>query len=400
MSWNRIAAFVSALLFLSTEASQAQNPYTVFDLGTFGGTSSNATAINGSGQVTGYSFLEDDQIQNTFLVSSGQMARNLGTLGGTNSFGYAINASGRVAGVSQMAGNGTYHAFLSYANGGALSDLGTLGGTNSYAYGVNDAGRVVGYSQTAGNTATRAFISGANGGSLVSLGTLAGGTNSYAFAVNASGQVAGYSGTASGFNHAFISAPNGGPLRDLGTLGGRVSFGLAINNFGQVTGRSEASSGQRAFLSGPNGGPLLDLGTLGGLSSFGQGINDFGAVVGYSFLSDNSTAHAFLYTAATGMVDLNMFIAPASGWTLTEGRDINELGQIVGVGIFEGESHGFLLNPDGLIGFYSGLGHAHPVPEPTTILLLLAGLVGVVANCQRTKNGRFRAAVNRVFEGS
>lgn len=396
MTWNRIAAIIGASLFLGAGASQAQNPYAVFDLGTFGGTSSNATAINGRGQVTGYSFLEDDQIQNTFLVSPGQMARNLGTLGGTNSFGYAINASGRVAGVSQMAGNNAFHAFLSFANGGGLTDLGTLGGTNSYAYGVNDAGRVVGYSQIAGNTATRAFISGANGGPLVSLGTLAGGTNSFALAVNASGQVAGYSGTASGFNHAFISAPNGGALRDLGTLGGRFSFGLAINNFGQVTGRSETGTiGQHAFLSGPNGGPLLDLGTLGGLSSFGQGINDFGAVVGYSFLSDNSTVHAFLYTAAAGMVDLNMFIAPTSGWTLTEGRDINELGQIVGVGIFDGEMHGFLLNPDGLIGFYSGLGHANPIPEPSAILFLLVGLVGILAKPFWTVVRRFRTTPTR-----
>ncbi len=369
-----LAVALSAFVALGIAPARAQSGYVIFDLGTFGGTSSSGTALSANGLVTGYSFLPDDQFQNTFLAAADQMPHNLGTLGGSNSYGYSVNVSGRVAGASQVQGNVAFHAFLSYGNGGSLRDLGTLGGLNSYAYGVNAAGRVVGYSQTTGNAATHGFISGANGGALRSLGTLPGGTNSFAFAINDSGQVAGYSGTATGFNHAFLSEPNGGALRDLGTLGGRFSFGLAVNNFGQVVGRSEtAGSGQHAFLSGPNGGPLQDLGTLGGLSSFGQGINDFGAVTGYSLLSDNSTPRAFLFTTALGMVDLNTLLAPASGWTLTDGRDINELGQIVGLGTFGGEVHAFLLSPEGLPGFYSGLNHVHPIPEPGALWLLAAG---------------------------
>jgi probable HAF family extracellular repeat protein len=173
---------------------------------------------------------------------------------------------------------------------------------------------------------------------------LPGGTASFGLAVNASGQVAGYSGTASGFSHAFISEANGGPLRDLGTLGGRFSFGRAINASGQVTGRSEtAGFAQHAFRSGPNGGPLLDLSTLGGPSSFGQAINTGGEVVGYSYLSDNSTQRAFLYTTAMGMIDLNAHLVPGSGWTLTDARGINDRGQITGVGMVGGTMHGFLL---------------------------------------------------------
>ena len=182
-----------------------------------------------------------------------------------------------------------------------------------------------------------------------SLGTLAGGTSSWAFGINNSGQVAGYSGTASGFNHAFISGANGGALRDLGTLGGRFSFGLALNNYGQVTGRAETSAGQtHAFLSGVNGGPLQDLGTLGGFSSAGNAINDLGWVVGTSYLSDNASQRAFLYTAATGMIDLNTLLPISSGWILQEARGINENGQIVGVGTINGQTHGFLLTPQNL----------------------------------------------------
>jgi probable HAF family extracellular repeat protein len=312
------------------------------------------------------------------------MPRNLGTLGGTNSYAYAINASGRVAGASNF-GTVGFHAFVSSGNGGPIVDLGTLGGLNSYAYGVDSIGRVVGYSQTAGNAATNAFISAPNGGALRSLGTLAGGTNSYAFAINNSGQVAGYSGTSTGFNHAFISGANGGALRDLGTLGGRFSFGLALNNYGQVTGRSETASGQtHAFLSGVNGGPLQDLGTLGGFSSFGQAVNDLGWVTGSSLLNDNSSQRAFLYTPATGMIDLNTLLPVSSGWLLTEGRGINDNGQIVGVGIIGGQTHGFLLTPESVTNPLGGFGHITVVPEPGSVLLLLGG-AGLLVFWRRRK---------------
>jgi probable HAF family extracellular repeat protein len=164
--------------------------------------------------------------------------------------------------------------------------------------------------------------------------------------------VTGYSNIASGDNHAFLSGANGGGLRDLGTLGGRFSFGLAVNDIGQVAGRSELSTfGQHAFL------------------------NDFGAVTGYSLLSDNSTQRAFLFTAQLGMRDLNSFLTEGSGWTLTDARDINELGQIVGIGSFGGEVHAFLLNPNSLTGSGGGL---VLVPEPGTGALLLVG-VGLLA---------------------
>ncbi len=97
---------------------------------------------------------------------------DLGTLaGGQSSLGQSVNAAGQVAGVSYLA-NGTYHAFLSDASGGALHDLGTLGKNgagSSYAYGVNDQGQVVGYSM--GPTgATDAFLY--SNGKMLDLNTL------------------------------------------------------------------------------------------------------------------------------------------------------------------------------------------------------------------------------------
>ncbi len=51
-------------------------------------------------------------------------------------------------------------------------------------------------------------------------------------------------------------------------------------------------------------GAMRDLGTLGGDSSYGLGINDRGMVVGYSYLADNVTFHAFLWSPGRGMVDI------------------------------------------------------------------------------------------------
>lgn len=58
------------------------------------------------------------------------------------------------------------------------------------------------------------------------------------------------------------------------------------------------------------------------------------------------------------MVDLNTMIDPASGWLLLEARGINDIGQISGWGLRNGQPRGLLLSP---------------VPEPST--LALAGFV-------------------------
>src|ERR1700679_1671354 len=60
---------------------------------------------------------------------------DLGTLGGTSSDAYGINYAGRVAGAASLP-NGNTHAFLA-GPGDIMYDLGTLGGPNSEASGPN-----------------------------------------------------------------------------------------------------------------------------------------------------------------------------------------------------------------------------------------------------------------------
>ncbi len=66
---------------------------------------------------------------------------DLGTFGGSFSQAQAINNSGQIVGSSQT-NSGNWHASL--WDNGVIIDLGTLGGGYSEAYGINDSGQIVG----------------------------------------------------------------------------------------------------------------------------------------------------------------------------------------------------------------------------------------------------------------
>ena len=76
--------------------------------------------------------------------------------------------------------------------------------------------------------------------------------------------------------------------------------------------------------------------------SFGYGINDYGIVVG-SYRAADHRDDAFMFEGST-MRELNSPIGP-SAWFLTDAHDINNAGQIVGSGIFNGHRHAFRLDP-------------------------------------------------------
>jgi len=138
-----------ALLFMSSTCFAQM--YTLIDLGTLGGTDSEASGINASGQVVGES-LTSDLAWRAFRTAPNAPINpdtdNLGTLdGGSSSFGFGINASGQVVGEAFINNNTEVHAFRTAANSpinSATDDLGTLGGVVSVALGINDLGQVVG----------------------------------------------------------------------------------------------------------------------------------------------------------------------------------------------------------------------------------------------------------------
>ena len=82
----------------------------------------------------------------SFSVVASITTLDLGTLGGNTSVAAALNAAGQVAGGSTTA-SGEEHAF--FWDGTTMRDLGTLGGNASFAIDLNKVGQVAGYSTTA-----------------------------------------------------------------------------------------------------------------------------------------------------------------------------------------------------------------------------------------------------------
>jgi probable HAF family extracellular repeat protein len=81
-----------------------------------------------------------------------QTFENLGSLGGTESEANAINGKGHIVGSSRLATkSGAYRAYL-HAPGGVMKDLGTLGGDYSVGNSLNDSGDVIGWAETSQNT--------------------------------------------------------------------------------------------------------------------------------------------------------------------------------------------------------------------------------------------------------
>ena len=97
--WRSTAAVIPILTILAmvtTPAALAQVMYSVTDLGTLGGSSSEATCINNSGQIAGDSYTSNG-VTHAFLYSGGNMT-DLDLPGGTDSVAYGINNNGQVVG--------------------------------------------------------------------------------------------------------------------------------------------------------------------------------------------------------------------------------------------------------------------------------------------------------------
>jgi probable HAF family extracellular repeat protein len=359
-AWRAIACALVLFAVLGTATSRAEEPsYTIIDLGTLGGSSSNGYGLNASGQVAGTSkntsgqdraFLWTDSNGNG-LADPGEMI-DLGTLGGTWSQARAVNDSGQVTGWSWT--GSSVNAFL---YDGSMTDLGTLTGSPCYAQDVNNAGHVVGESGTGSNR--RAFL---YDGSMKNLGTL-GGSYSGAYGINTAGQVVGQSWTSTGATRAFRwtdTNTNGladpGEMIDLGALPGAASsHARGINDAGQVVGHCVTPS--HAFVwtdaDGDNvadAGEMLDLGSPDG-SSFANAINASSDIVGHHSPTSGPSRALLWKKNDTSPVtyttyDLSSLIPSDSDWTvLLQALDINDSAQIVGYGTIGGQTHAFLLTP-------------------------------------------------------
>src|SRR4029453_13471548 len=135
-----------------------------------------------------------------------------------------------------------------------------------------------------------------------------------------------------------------GTRTEIGTLGNWDTYATGINDAGVVMGQSALHTNNTTWFHAfvwTAGGGMRDLtpDTHGG---FPCGINRAGDIVGFAADID----HAFLYTDGR-VFDLNdLSVDGGDHWTrFSRALSINDRGQIFGVGVIDGVTHGFIMTP-------------------------------------------------------
>jgi probable HAF family extracellular repeat protein len=301
-------------------------------------------------------------------------------------FAYDINSAGQVVGSSYTSSDGIcfpdpndwIHGVL-WQNGTAM-DLGVppwipppfAAPLSIEATSINDLGQIVGDV----NNADAWFYDG----SFHDVRSFPGFPNTLLNKINSGGAMVGNSQNTSvivGLEHTGT-----GPIQAtdaLGTLGGSSSDARGINEAGLIVGASTTASGSVHAFSLYPGGAMFDLGTASKdplSNSAAIAINRANDIVGFSTVDPAnawmSCQHAVMWEDGGNLIDLNSLllqnalppVAPPVGtpnicsnpnpspntcegcWELTSANGINDLGQIVGEGLYHGQLHAFLLSPN------------------------------------------------------
>jgi uncharacterized protein (TIGR03437 family) len=381
-----LALFSLAAGLLGPSYLTAQAPqFTIQDLGTLPNLPAcNGTALSQSGAVVGYctsqagqDLLVNAPTTHVFLYANGAM-KDLNISSPASAFPTGINNSNAVVGGALAAKdlsditnvNVTSSAFI-YANGKLQPPPEGL--ANALPLALNNTG------QTAATTlqiipgswnyfeASGAFLLPVSGATVELFSPDSVGTPA-ALGINSTGTVAGAVILQGATNTSPLLWQSNGTPQTLPLLANYtnavatsvndsgVAAGIAFNiDFTQLM---DANAMSHAVLFNTNGS-VTDLGALpGDANSMATGINNAGSVVGFSSTAPPtftlqlaallsppaSKYHAFIYSGGK-MYHLNEQLVNGAGWELSYATQINNSGQIVGTGLFNGLQHAFLLSP-------------------------------------------------------
>ena len=266
---------------------------------------------------------------------------------------YALNAAGDAVGVRAIENTSTAHG--EFVRGGIAYDLSSAVGAGSFVRGINDAGLACGWSMARPD----AFVYDTHTGAVVSwIAPLPGTSKARAYGINHLGRVVGVSDTI-----AFVA--DGGGARGLGPasfVGGINDAGTVCGSIGKPTPQNYAPAICDANAAAPT---FVEIPVPQGfLGAHATAINNHGVVVGSCWRagSINTAQSAYVYHDGGASTDLNTLVAVA-GWHLEYATSVNDAGQIVGYGTFQGRRMGFLLTPRELPPDSWKLGHKWQVPD-------------------------------------
>jgi probable HAF family extracellular repeat protein len=354
---------VTSLLASAQEQDTKQSGpplrYTLTDLGTLGGTFSQAFGVNDKGWVVGFATTEGDISAHAFLWRRGVMT-DLGTLGGSDPLPFSvagsINNRGEIVGLSQTSiadplGENFCGNFLVCLpvvwRRGEITTLPTLGGNNGVANGINNRGQIIGHTETAQLDPTCDPPQVLNyqpviweKGYVHKLPTIPGDPDGFVNAINDKGQAGGDTVACNLSSGHPVLWQNGKATAITGMEP------VDINNRGEATGTGGDANGVQHAALWKNGVVTI-LETLpDAAESHGNSLNDKGQVTGQS-CSANGWPDCTVFVWQNGIVrDLNAIATPGSSlFALDTGR-MNARGQIVGFAVTDaGEGHAFLATP-------------------------------------------------------
>ena len=339
--WRMLWAASFVGMAAAGASARANALYTITGLGTLSGQSSSvATSINNAGQVVGISYNSSDGYFTQILSGSADRP-----------------GSRKRARVRQ--------SFM-YSNG-QMTPISPIGGL---ATSINDSGQVVG-GQNSSNNGAGQYVGGPDAGIVIANpGTtswlVSGSTTTtlpsqfLPYAINNSGTVAGLLVVdAHGGSDFHPAIYQNGQVTDLFS---KVASGeyynsaaVAINSSGDVLITVQhAGAPEQSYLYHPSTGQVTNLTELpGGAGMIGSALSNSDQVVGNGFLYSDGTIQT-----------LTSLLPTTSGWSNLNATGINDLGQIVGQGTYNGQLEAFEMTPV-----------ANQVPEPHSIALWCVGAV-------------------------
>ncbi|WP_165072539.1 PEP-CTERM sorting domain-containing protein [Paludisphaera rhizosphaerae] len=213
--------------------------------------------------------------------------------------------------------------------------------------------------------------------------------------------------------HLEVSKAGGGPNSTyrIDPLPGDLhNPAMTLNTLGHVVGGSTSANrlnwedpqgfnGEHAYYFSPETGTIA-LNTLNGTLGLPTWVNNHDQIVGVSYTPDGSL-HAFITRPGAPGLDLNNLITPGSGYTIIAADTIEDSGRILAMGQDSlGRDHMLWLTPiSGLDPTFPGGGETYPdpsptlppdstpVPEPTTLMTLVLGGLGLIARARRRGRG-------------